>query len=253
MVKILLWSISAFYLLHGRVVLALNNGLASKPPMGWKPWNAFQGNIYDALIRTQIDALTSKSRTVDGVPTSLADLGYLRMGIDDNWQACKTGWQGSFHAQDGTPLVNHSRFPNIKDLVTYGHSKGVLMGWYTINCMCMDTYIIQRNTEDRNWTERVYAKEAQLILEADFDGVKIDNCGDDQGIGFELIMKHLNASGKPILVEDCNQGNGHGPPRGLPSDPHGWCPGNFFRTGHDIVADFASPWIISKKRFLTKT
>jgi len=110
----------------------------------------------------------------------------------------------------------------------------------TINCICMDTYIIQRNTIDKDWPARVYAKEAQLILDSNFDGVKIDNCGDDQGIGFNFIIQHFNASGKPILVEDCNQGHGHGPPRGLPTDPHGWCPGNFFRTGGDIVADFGN-------------
>jgi len=91
---------------------------------------------------------------------------------------------------------------------------------------------------DKDWPARVYAKEAQLILDANFDGVKIDNCGDDAGIGFNMIMQHLNASGKAVLVEDCNQGHGKGPPRGLPTDPHGWCPGNFFRTGGDIVADF---------------
>jgi hypothetical protein len=40
-----------------------------------------------------------------------------------NGQACGTGYQGSFHDEAGTPLVNETKFPSLKDLVTYGHSK----------------------------------------------------------------------------------------------------------------------------------
>merc|ERR1719506_1443246 len=110
------------------------------------------------------------------------------------------------------------------------------MGWYTINCMCMDTYTVQRDA-DADWKKRVYAAEAKLILDSGFYGVKIDNCGDDQGIGFELLTQHLNQSGTPILVENCDQGHSQAH-RALPTDPHEECYGNFFRTGGDIVADF---------------
>lgn len=144
------------------------------------------------------------------------------------------GWKNSFHAEDGTPLVNKSRFPDLKELVAYGSSKGAKMGWYTINCICLDSYIVQ---SDPNWTARVYAAEAKLILDSGFHGVKIDNCGDDRGIGFELLTQHLNASGKPILIENCDQGHNQAH-RSLPTDPNGVCYGNFFRTGGDIVADF---------------
>lgn len=213
---------------------AYDNGLARTPPMGWKPWNAFQGNINDTVIRMAIDAAASRARSVDGVPTSLLDLGYVHIGIDDNWQACKTGWKGSFHAEDGSPLLNKSKFPDLKALVSYGNNKGAKMGWYTINCICLDSYIVQG---DANWTKRVYEKEAQLILDSGFYGVKIDNCGDDRGIGFEQLVQNLNASGKPILIENCDQGHSQAH-RALPTDPDGECYGNFFRTGGDIRADF---------------
>ena len=42
---------------------------------------------------------------------SLADLGYLSVGIDDGWQSCGSGVAGSFHDAAGNPLVNTSRFP----------------------------------------------------------------------------------------------------------------------------------------------
>merc|ERR1719469_1328571 len=106
--------------------------------MGWRPWNAYAEKIDDDVMRTSVDKMTSRARLVDGKPTSLADLGYVHIGIDDNWQACGTGWQGSFHAQDGTPLVNTSRFPDLKALVNYGNNKGVKMEWYNVNCICYD-------------------------------------------------------------------------------------------------------------------
>merc|ERR1719383_1271092 len=38
-----------------------------------------------------MDGMARRSRMVDGVPTSLCDLGYCDVGLDDNWQACGAG------------------------------------------------------------------------------------------------------------------------------------------------------------------
>eukprot|EP01043_Picozoa_sp_COSAG02_P083614 COSAG02_NODE_21597_length_782_cov_0.827233_3_plen_63_part_00 len=54
--------------------------------MGWRSWNCFHGEVNDSAIRATIDAITDRSRTVDGKPTSLADLGFDSVGIDDGWQ-----------------------------------------------------------------------------------------------------------------------------------------------------------------------
>ena len=45
--------------------------------------------------------------------TSLADLGYATAGLDDAWQACGTGVDGSFHDANGAPLVNTTTFPDM--------------------------------------------------------------------------------------------------------------------------------------------
>ena len=55
----------------------------------------------------------SRKRTVDGVPTSLLDLGYDYAGLDDGWQSCGAGINGSFHTKDGTPIVNTTKFPSL--------------------------------------------------------------------------------------------------------------------------------------------
>lgn len=110
---------------------ALDDGLALTPPVGYRTWNAYAGDIDDALIRTVADALVKKRPSPwTNSEVSLADLGFSRLGIDDGWQACGTGWQDSFHAEDGTPLVNGTRFPDLKQLVAYGNAAGLVVDWY---------------------------------------------------------------------------------------------------------------------------
>ena len=83
-----------------------------------------------------MDQMAVKNRTVDGKPTSLVDLGYHNCGLDDNWQACKTGVDGSFDDKDGNPLINNKTFPDMKAMTDHGHSKGIRVGWYMNNCIC---------------------------------------------------------------------------------------------------------------------
>jgi len=217
------------------LVLALDDGLAPLPPRGFRTWNGFDGDIDGTLIRSIIIALTKRTRAVNGVPTSLSDLGYYRLGIDDGWQACGAGKGNSYHAEDGTPLVNHTRFHNLKDLVNIGHENGLLMDFYQINCICMDTYILNKN---RTWANLAWRGNVEQLRDAGFDGVKIDNCGDDDGLGYATMMDEIKRTGKPILVENCNQAHGHGPLRGLPTNESGWCAMHMYRTGGDIRSNF---------------
>ena len=68
-------------------VLAVDNGIGLTPPMGWRHWKAFYANIDQSILERTMDELTTK-RPVDGEPTSLAELGYLYVGLDDHWQNC---------------------------------------------------------------------------------------------------------------------------------------------------------------------
>ena len=61
-------------------------GSLSTPPAGWRSWNQFGGGISQELMVSMMEGLADRSRLVDGVPTSLIDLGYNRIGMDDNWQ-----------------------------------------------------------------------------------------------------------------------------------------------------------------------
>jgi hypothetical protein len=76
---------------------AIDNGLGQKPPMGWRSWNLYGANVNQDLLQGIMDGMVSKARTVDGVPTSLCDLGYCDVGLDDNWQEC-----GSYGSENYT-------------------------------------------------------------------------------------------------------------------------------------------------------
>ena len=63
----------------GVVPGALSEPTSRSPPMGWRSWNALghdHGEVPTAAaLEETFAALTNRSRTVDGVHTSLADLG----------------------------------------------------------------------------------------------------------------------------------------------------------------------------------
>lgn len=91
------------------------------PPRGWRSWNCFLENVNQTAMVAQVDAIAS---------SGLLKAGYNRAGIDDGWQACGTGVNGTFHDALGRPLVNTTRFPSMSGLTAYGKSKGVAVGWY---------------------------------------------------------------------------------------------------------------------------
>ena len=114
--------------------------------MGWRSWNFFQGDIDDPKMRAQIDAMLVTRPTRTGcssdeadcdatAPVSLLGLGYTRAGVDDGWQDCASytvepSGSPAFHDEHGTPIVNTTKFPDLKSLSAYASSKSVLLGWY---------------------------------------------------------------------------------------------------------------------------
>ena len=47
--------------------------------------NLFGGNVNHRVIMSIMTGMADRSRTVDGVPTSLKDLGYTDVGLDGAW------------------------------------------------------------------------------------------------------------------------------------------------------------------------
>lgn len=113
------------------IASAIDNGLGITPPRGWRSWNQFGTGIHQALIIKQYEALVDRSRNVDGVPTSLLDLGYASAGIDDGWQKCNSGPNGTgFHDPTGYPIVDTVKFPNMSSMTAKASSLGLVAGTY---------------------------------------------------------------------------------------------------------------------------
>jgi len=92
---------------------AQSQRVAATPPMGWNSWNHFAAKVDDATIRAQADAMVS---------TGMRDAGYVYVNIDDTWEGQRDA-QGFIHP--------NSKFPDMKALAGYVHSKGLKLGIYS--------------------------------------------------------------------------------------------------------------------------
>lgn len=160
----------------------------------------------------QATALAQKTPTKDNSSPSLLALGFNEIGIDDGWQACGAGSNGTFHSASGETLVNRDRFPDLQRMTGRASELGVKMGWYHNNCWCSE---LGKSAHGNP------AADVQQILDAGFAGLKIDGCGPAHGI--ELWTAALSAVGAQdkVVVENCaNNGKLEdvwSPDQGLPS------------------------------------
>eukprot|EP01084_Bolivina_argentea_P007720 14494_1 len=175
-------------------VSSLNNGLARKPPLGWRSWSCYWFEIDQPLITACIDALLDKSRKVNGVAKSLAEIGYNNVGIDDGWQLCDSSGK-YFHnatAPNGWAMVNKDLFPDLSSMIKYAHNNKLGVNWYFNNCHCSEHELYPANEEnDVRWL-RLY----------DLDGVKLDGCGSSMNTSNWQRLIGNETGTKPILTED---------------------------------------------------
>jgi alpha-galactosidase len=201
---------------------AIHNGLGMKPSMAWRSWNSYNSHITQAIMEGAMAGMVSRRNSVDGVPTSLLDLGYSMVGLDDGWQQCGSYGPEKFtyHNASGYPVVNLSRFPSLSNMTAYAHSLGLKAGWYQNDCVC----------QDHCADEMCYAGDVRALLDFGFDGIKLDECGlqKDLDLWASLIASH----GKAIEIENCHWG------RTTPNAT--WCPWNFYRTSGDVAPNFES-------------
>jgi|SRR5581483_9371012 len=89
------------------------NGLAKTPPMGWNSWNKFAGRVDDASVRGMADAMVS---------SGMRDAGHLYINIDDTWELDR---------DEHGNIIPNKKFPDMKALADYVHSKGLKIGIYS--------------------------------------------------------------------------------------------------------------------------
>jgi alpha-galactosidase len=104
--------------------IAVGDKLALTPPMGWSSWYMAYTAISDKLVRDQADGM---------VASGMADHGYSMVNIDDGWNIKLDSKDpeigGAPRDADGN-LRPNKRFPDMKALTDYIHSKGLTAGIY---------------------------------------------------------------------------------------------------------------------------
>jgi len=190
------------------------NGLAKTPPMGWNSWNLFASKIDDATVRTMADAMVS---------SGMRDAGYIYVNIDDTWE-------GQRDAQ-GNLQPNH-KFPDMKALSDYVHSKGLKLGIYSSpGPRTCGGYPASYGHE---------AQDAKTFASWGVDYLKYDWCSagqiykkDQEGAVYQKMGEALQATGRPIVYSlSIGQLSAAqwGPPAGA----------NLWRTTDDIRDEWAS-------------
>ena len=206
------------------------NGLARTPPMGWRSWNAFGNRITQDMMLEAATAMVAKNRTVAGHDgkVSLCDLGYCSVGVDEGWEGCGSGVNGTQHKADGTPTID-TAFPDTSKMVTDIHGLALAAGWYLNGCKC----------GERTEHEINYEGDIRSLHGFGFDGVKIDGCGRQRNQ--TLYADLMRRSGKNYTIENCHWGDcTDSDDSSCPTQD--WCPFNWYRSSGDINAG-ATSWL----------
>ena len=209
---------------------------APTPPMGWNSWNHFAGKVTDADIRAAADQMVS---------TGMRDAGYVYVNIDDTWQG-KRDASGVLHANE--------KFPDMKALADYVHSKGLKLGIYSgpgeQTCARYEGSLGHE------------VQDAQTYAGWGIDFLKYDLCSfhkqmeaerkahpDDPQAATKLMIAAykkmgdaLRATGRPILYSLCQYGL---------DEPWKWGPSvgaSMWRTTDDIDDTWARMFIIGQSQ-----
>lgn len=200
--------------------------VAQTPPMGWNSWNYFAEKVDDKGVRAAADQI---------VATGMKDAGYIYVNIDDTWEGERDA-SGVLHT--------NSKFPDMKALADYVHSKGLKLGIYSSpgpkTCAGYEGSLGHEE------------QDAKLYAEWGIDYLKYDLCSFIPAVmqkqapndkpaqmrlmvaAYDKMAKALKATGRPIVLSLCQYGW---------DNPWEWAPalgGNAWRTTGDIEARWQS-------------
>ena len=107
------------------LAVRVGDAISLTPAMGWNSWNCFAASVSAEKVMAAADALVS---------SGLADHGWSYINIDDYWQnrpgSSDATLQGPERDEEGR-IVSNKRFPDMKALADYIHSKGLKTGLYS--------------------------------------------------------------------------------------------------------------------------
>jgi alpha-galactosidase len=164
------------------------NGYAKTPPMGWNSWNKFAGRVDDRSVREMADAI---------VASGMRDAGYIYVNIDDTWEGARRDKAGN--------ITTNEKFPDMKALADYVHSKGLKIGIYSgpgrKTCAGYEASYGHEEQDAKTWAAW------------GIDYLKYDWCSatavyrpDEMQPAYQKMGLALRATGRPIIFSLCQYG-----------------------------------------------
>ncbi len=192
-----------------------DNGLVRTPPMGWNSWNKFAGRVTDADVRAMADAMVS---------SGMSKVGYTYVNIDDTWEGPRDA---------AGNITTNRKFPDMKALADYVHSKGLKIGIYSSpgpkTCAGYEGTYGHEEQDAKQWAAW------------GFDYVKYDWCSageiykdEEMQAVYQKMGDALRKAGRPIVFSLCQYGR---------AEVWKWGPrvgGNLWRTTGDIRDQWTS-------------
>jgi alpha-galactosidase len=172
--------------------------VSQTPPMGWNSWNYFAGRVTDKNIRDSADQI---------VASGMKDAGYTYVNIDDTWEGERDS-SGVLHT--------NAKFPDMKALADYVHSKGLKIGIYS--SPGPTTCAGYAGSYDHE------LQDAQLYASWGIDYLKYDLCSFNGEVmqkqapndpaaqmrlmqqAYEKMHQALKSTGRPIVYSFCQYG-----------------------------------------------
>ena len=192
-----------------------DNGLARTPPMGWNSWNHFAGKVNDADVRAAADALVS---------SGMRDAGYIYVNIDDTWEGVR---------DEKGNIRSNTKFPDMKGLADYVHSKGLKLGIYSSpgpkTCAGYEGSYLHELQDAKTWAawgidylKYDWCSASQLMKDSDMQAA------------YQKMGEALRAVRRPIVYSLCQYGREHVETWGAAVG------GNLWRTTGDISDNWRS-------------
>jgi alpha-galactosidase len=183
---------------HRELRIVVGDTLALTPPMGWNSWYIHYNRVTELHMREAADQM---------IESGMADYGYQYVNIDDCWMKEKK--EPPYRDSNGDLLAN-DKFPDIKGMVDYIHSRGLRAG----------TYI-----SPGPWTCAGYAgswqheaRDARWFANMGFDFLKYDWCSYGTVAGgkelahlkkpYQLMWGELLKQDRDIVFNLCQYGMG---------------------------------------------
>ena len=161
--------------------------LALTPPMGWNSWNKFAEKVDDQAVRGMADTMVS---------SGMKDAGYVYINIDDTWEG-----QRDAHGN----IQSNSKFPDMKALADYVHSKGLKIGIYSSPG--------PKTCAGYEGSYQHEAQDAKTWAAWGIDYLKYDWCSaekvykpTDMPAVYKKMSDALKATGRPIVYSLCQYG-----------------------------------------------